>query len=317
MHYNVSDYIDPNYVGYTIYDGHQCSSGANNITDAGYFSVQILSDSTAIGDGWGTRQITLATTINPANITKSNVYVPDGSDAYLKFCVRFSLYNNYPYYADSVEINFLETQVTLWVNLVDGFSITGNIVQEKQAAEKTAYDAFYVESFLCDQNNIEISVIQPFTQGSIVRVCVRPTFQAVASGGYMRAIDDFHFYRGQISQDAVVDGMPSSDGLTDVNCQPGSLVCSFETLLYAYFFRVAGLVSGEGTATLQFGAASSSRRYLRNLGADSVGQSRKISIPDFKVQFVDGPPLAAAQLKSCRLLAFLLTLIVALALIVC
>jgi len=39
--YNVSDYIVPNLVTYSIYDGPGCSASANPITDLGYFNCSV------------------------------------------------------------------------------------------------------------------------------------------------------------------------------------------------------------------------------------------------------------------------------------
>ena len=80
----------------------------------------------------------------------------------------------------------------------------------------------------------------------------------------MRSIDNFAFTRGTtIRQSAVEANKQAGNLLTTYNptqCK-GAVVCRFSTILFAQFYATPGTVSGQGTASMQFG--SSARRQLR------------------------------------------------------
>jgi hypothetical protein len=297
--FNVSDYIIQNYVGYIIYDSHECSDGVNNdITDGGYFDGVITVDGTVQEDGWGIREVLLATIISPEDIRNSKAYIPDGNDAHVDFCVRFGLFNNDPSDPDSLEINFVEQKITLYVDLTDGFSVSDTVVEAKAATQKTDTDAFFVIAFLCTSTGNEITDPEPLSQGEVVRVCVEPTLQAYVTGLRMRRIDGFTWTRDDIpvSQEAVVGSAGALNGLTDLYCEFGAVQCSFETLLNSLFFESPGITYGLGSATMQFGAGSGSRRRRRRIQGkwDSYwdrdlqsASPREIGIAEFDLEPVE------------------------------
>jgi len=85
----------------------------------------------------------------------------------------------------------------------------------------------------------------------------------------MKSIEDFTFYRDDITQVAVElnTGGVAANPLTVVSCQSGSIVCAFETLLNADFFEDgAGEVSGSGSAFLELGGNDKEQ--------ESVGRTR-------------------------------------------
>jgi hypothetical protein len=286
LKFNVSDYINDNYVGHEIYDGHDCSNGASNITGQGYVDAWVTPDSTPLGDGWGIRVMELSTKIVPENITFSNSYTHQGDNAEINFCVRFILYDNDPNVLGAIEFNHLDTKVTLYVNLLDNFAIQDINAAAQQVQGESSIDAFFVESFLCDVDDNPLPVdIDPFRQGSLVRVCVQPKQRAIDAGVRMRRIDSFIYTRNLTSQGAIVNnGAVAGNELTELWCATGSLLCSFETLLSAYFYDGAGTVTGIGTATVQFGTTSqrgllSTRRGLEKRDSLLV----TFEIPEFKV----------------------------------
>jgi hypothetical protein len=173
--------------------------------------------------------------------------------------MRIGLYTNS---AERIEVNFLETIVTLNVDLTDGFSIDTISVANKDVLVRTANQAYQVEGYLCDYNNVELSDVKKASvknQGSILRVCVRPDAEARDQQVYMKYIDSFAWQRdfggaiGIVFQPAVEDREAAGNGLTELYCISGQEVCAFETILYASMFQTPGMVSGSGIASMQFG----------------------------------------------------------------
>jgi hypothetical protein len=185
--------------------------------------------------------------------------------------MRFGLVTNT---ATPIEVNFLETIVTLTIDLTDGFTIDTVTVQPKDVAIKTASQAYQVEGYQCDAVNEPLSEAEltaTRNQGSIIRVCVRPDQTARDDGIFMRFIDSFAWERdyggviGVVTQPAVENREAASNQLTDLYCTSGDAVCSFDTVLFAALFRTPGAITGSGIASLQFGSdpVTSSRRNLR------------------------------------------------------
>jgi hypothetical protein len=285
IHFTVSDYISEDLVLYTLYDGPECSSGANIITDTGYFNSWITGDNTPLGGGLLTRQITFSTTIVPENITQSTTYEEIGTDANIEFCVRFSLYSQDATDPAAYEINYLETTVALMVDLTDNFAISTQLVEARDKGENTAEDAFFIEGFICTSEGIPPADTIPFLQGQTVKVCIQPTQQALDLGFRMRWIERFTFVQGYITQEAIINRKPSINGLAEVWCEEGSTQCMFETLLMAYFFRGPSTVSGNGEATLQFGPAGV--RRLRSGNRDLKETSKTVEVDLFGVRSIN------------------------------
>jgi len=264
MVFTTSDFIREELIVYTLYDGHACSAGGTVSNDLPYFETYLTGDNTPVGGGLKTRQFTLSTEIVTETIAQSASYEEFGDVATIQFCVRFALYNEdvsvNP--SSAMEINYLETTITLIVDLRDNFKIQDPIVEARDAAAETASDAFFVEGFICNEAGVPPQDTVPLNQGETVRVCVQPTRQALDVGFRMRRIDNFVFNQGSVNQEAVKDSLPSINGLTQLWCDSGSEQCAFETLLLAYFYAGPTLVTGSGIATLQFG---SNQRRLRSL----------------------------------------------------
>jgi hypothetical protein len=134
--------------------------------------------------------------------------------------------------------------------------------------DKSAVDAFFVDSYECGSDNQPIDPdTSPRSQGSMYRVCVQTNEQAASLGLYMRSIHSFIFSKQDegfplVTQTAVVGGGPDAYGLTNLVCESGNSLCSFETLLKAEFYYTSGIVLGSGLATLQFGSSSQRRDLL-------------------------------------------------------
>jgi hypothetical protein len=191
--------------------------------------------------------------------------------ATIDFCLRFSLHT--PDIAGNVEVNFLETIVTLTVDLTDGFEIGSVAVEPFNRCEYEAEQVFLVEGYFCEEGNEPDSNVNVpvHNQGDLVKICVRPVQDARENFSIrMRRIVSFAFERGSTRQEAIVAAEPAANGLTDLWCDPGYAICHFETILFASFYESKGSVNGSGIADMQFGGEASSdsvtpkfRRLLR------------------------------------------------------
>jgi hypothetical protein len=271
-------------VDYQIYD-NDCRDGDMKVSND-TLSSQIGELTGTAGTGTGLRTIKVIVEINSETITSaSNIYsektVNGELFASITFCVGFSLSTSS---TSSIEVNFVETLVTLKVDLTDGFEIGTVAVAPKDILAKTANQAYEVEASFCDNN-----AIGPRNQGSLIKICVKPKADAIAAGVFMREILSFEFVRVDISstQKAIVAGKPSLNGLTKLDCQAGYEICSFSTVLMAKFYASPGTVSGNGIASMQFGGSAGVRRHLRRSGESRSVQevAEAVGAAEFELDF--------------------------------
>jgi hypothetical protein len=252
----VSDMNEDGSVEIATYSDDQCSV---NIEGNDYLMPEIRYDTNPNPDGSKNREITIHYTISPELIQLSDLWLQTDDDTfYIQFCISFSLKLN----PDAAPIANIETIVKLQVDLVGDFGESVNVKPNNQTEEE-AEQIYYVEGFLCDITNQQVVYTVPRNQGSMVRVCVKPTDDALTDGVYMRRVDSFTFQRdslvgGRIVQQAVRDGKTANDALTQLFCTRGWDLCYFDTLLRSDFYFGPGTVSGFGEAWLQV----SSKRKL-------------------------------------------------------
>lgn len=283
LHYIVSDFIIDSMIEAVAYT-NDCKEGGITIPEED-MTVNLITDDTPPGGGDFSRDISVNVQVYPENIASSMVYqvVTDElgrRQAKVNFCMRFSTYTNG---ATPIEVNFLETLVGFTANLDAGFSIDGVNVEPKEKLVTTAMEDFDVDAYQCDRNNQPLSATalsRAMNQGEVIRVCVTPNQEAREEGVFMKAIESFTYYRdygddiGMVTQVAIENSQAASNFLTDLWCTPGSLVCAFETVLFASMFLTPGFVDGEGTALLQIGNnAESSRKQRRGLQGQSSYRS--------------------------------------------
>jgi hypothetical protein len=297
LDYKVSDYIDDSMTRFELFTSPGCkeegaavplsvlTSNLPALTGAAYNA-----DST----GDGVRDQKLEVGVVADTIAASDIYTEEGTigdvSATVDFCVRFSIIT-----PDGLtEVNFLETLVTLLVDLSAGFAIDEINVAPKIKLEETANQVYFLEGFQCDTNNVALTgtaLSDTRNQGSVIRVCVKPDDDAVTAGIKMRSIDEFTFTRDitpvgageeDVSQPAVIGyNLESENGLTVLSCSNGVDVCFFETILFADFYiRAAGLVSGSGTGSMQFGTRR--LRALQDADASEVAATSEFGL-DFLV----------------------------------
>jgi len=260
MDFTVSDVVEDSMVGYTLYDGFNCKStdgGDNDITEnSGYLLSRLRTDLTPVGDGSGKRTMKVNVSIDPTMLVDSGIYNDKGNNrASVEFCLRMSVYNTDKDSPNAQEVNFLENLVILDINLSGDITLDVDVAGADRVVQQ-AYEDIAAEAYLCDSNEniMMVEEGQKRSQGQTVRICVGPNLDAISNGAFIKAIEDFTFYRGDTEQVAVEKntGGVAANTLTVVSCQSGSIVCAFETLLNADFFSGgAGVVSGSGSAFLK------------------------------------------------------------------
>jgi hypothetical protein len=201
--------------------------------------------------------------------------------AQVRFCVRFGLWTDPLGVTTPVEVNFIETLITLVVDLTDGFEIGTINVEAKDRLVRTANQAYEVRGYECSlTDTAPANNAATRNQGEIIHVCVTPEDEAITDGIFMRSIDDFAFTRdGGVRQVAIQDGAEAGNLLTSYNADTctGAQFCRFSTILFAQFYSATGTVSGEGVASMQFGGnlgTVNTRRTLResrDLQGDEAG----------------------------------------------
>jgi hypothetical protein len=246
MDYLVSDFVLDTMTDYSIWDvgceegGYPLSNDIINVvksTQPGF--VQNAA-------GTGNRMIELDLKLVSDEIVKeprifTDVVIDGEAKAVVEFCVRFKLTTP----GLVAEVNFLESLVTLYVDLTDGFSIGNLIVSPKIVAVETANQGYEVDVFFCDLDGNPFSEEEasaPRFPGAELKICVVPTQQSLDEGVLMDAIESFYFFRidergNKMVQDVIVNRTMASNGLAaGLNCDAGTH-CEFSSLVKADFYQ--------------------------------------------------------------------------------
>ena len=255
----ITDFIIPGQAKYTTYTQGCKEDGVELNNAEGLIFFPLIDTENTISQNPITldQQATIPVSIDSEFISSNPaIYSEDTTlgavTAQVVFCVRFGLHT----LGDDMEVNFLETVITLDIDLSDGFQIGSIDVEPRDKLVRTAAQAYEVEGYVCTDEEVPADPALIRNQGAQIRVCVRPDQEARDDGIYMRRIDSFSWQLtspAEITQEAVVDGLPSSNSLTDLFCAPGELVCNFVSILFASFYATPGEVTGAGIASMQFG----------------------------------------------------------------
>ena len=305
----VTDYINTGMAQYSLWTAPNCADGGASLDASAVWADKSLTENAALlaANGFDSavpatysmldsgvfsgRAATVNAAIDPDTVAASNIYqesVVNGQQT-IRFCIRFGLWTTAALGVTTpVEVNFLETLVTLTVDLTDGFAIGTINVEPKDRLVRTANQAYEVRGYECSQASTaplaEIDRTRPRNQGEIIYVCVTPEDEAKTDGIFMRSIDDFTFNRGGTIQQVAVDsGAEAANLLTSYNSAAcvGAEFCRFSTILFAQFYATPGTVDGAGVASMQFGNA---RRALRSSsGRDLQGDGAGAA--EFDLQF--------------------------------
>jgi len=308
--YQLSNFIVEGQAYYEVYTSGCKESGTEVATGAGLTMsplVDIDPAATSVVDDDGfvidDRSATVPVAIDVATIAgASDIYTETGSGddlgATIEFCIRFGL-NTLTDPAS--EVNFLESIVTMTVDLGDGFTVDAIQVTPKDQLLNTANQAYTVTGFLCNPDDgSELTqgvdgTAAAFNQGSLISVCVKPDAQGVSDGIVMRTIDDFAWSRDTTNQEAIASGAASTNSLTsfDPTACAGGAYCTFSTILFAAFYSSNGSVSGTGTSTMQFGRRrlqEQDGRQVRSLQQEPEAAATSPVSLDVDVQAADDAP---------------------------
>jgi hypothetical protein len=237
------------------------------------------------------RTVFVNITIDPEAIAQNPLlYSEDATGsqvtAEIRFCLRFGLHTKS---VTSVEVNFLETLVTLNVDLTDGFEIGSIAVAPRDRLVRTANQVYLVIGYRCNANNEKVEINEAITQGTVVKVCVEPDAEATADGIKMRSIDDFTWSRvtpNVVNQPAIVGkNQVAANQLTTLVCIGGSQKCSFETILFAAFYTTPGAVLGSGVASMQFGTTNNGRRLRGDSEGRDLQEDDSAAAAEFELDF--------------------------------
>jgi hypothetical protein len=311
--YTVSDFISEATSGemarFVIYDDGCKDTGseinANSTSGLSAITADLAGLTGTSGNGFAMDRTAYVNITIDAEAISSNplIYSEDttGSQvtAEIRFCLRFSLHTKS---VTSVEVNFLETLVTLNVDLTDGFEIGSIAVEPRDRLVRTANQVYMVIGFRCDAQGLPLGNQEAINQGTVVRVCVKPDADAEADGIKMRSIDDFTWSRPipggtSITQPAITGrNRPAANQLTTLTCTPGSDMCSFETILFAAFYTSAGAVLGSGVASMQFGSTDTSggRRLRGDTEGRDLQEDDAAAASEFELDFDVGQATAQA-----------------------
>jgi hypothetical protein len=250
----ISDFVPYEHIVYTFWT--DCETGGEEITnnDAGYFTyeTQVDDESVPIGEGTAWRFMSVSMFFDPDSIRNSPIFQEATSsnlDESIRFCVKAGAYSAPSVVPGSLEIFSKVTTIDLLITQDGSFNDKVNVTAGG-VNEETTSTAYFLRGYLCDLENVEVIDPLPIFQGAPVKVCVTPREEALADGVYMRAVDSFYWTRESIYQAAIVPNQVAAP-LTEIDCVPGMIVCTFLTLLKGDFFYKLGQVYGAGVGWLQ------------------------------------------------------------------
>jgi hypothetical protein len=275
--YEVNDMIEDTMFKTTLWSTEACSSGniPLDFEGVGYQLISTNKVPTAPGDGTGVRtfQVDFEITDEPSIRNNRNVYREN--DMRILVCVRSSLETT-----DSIAVNYIESILQFNFIFDGGFSVGEfNISPYDEASVDVKVDAI-MEAYDCtgdpigntrsnngngnsNGNNGNGNGRGGKKQGTVFRVCVQPTSDALLKGYRMQSVEEFQFEtdeeevgngRSKIVQKAVENrGQSKKNGLTRLQCNRGQGQCIIETLLSAEFYTKERMVWAKGTVTLQLG----------------------------------------------------------------
>eukprot|EP00980_Cylindrotheca_fusiformis_P028946 scaffold22680_cov107-Cylindrotheca_fusiformis.AAC.15 len=267
LDYPISDYIPYENINWRIYDGRACRDGATDITENNFLFISEETEEGAFdkrGDGTAFRNLIVGFEFDPLTIRDSPIFSEVGLDAYLNFCVQISAFLGDHRLPDRIELFTRQTFVSVEISQEGGFRENVTVIPE-DITEVGDNETYRLVGYLCDDDNVEILDPEAIWAGMSTKVCVTPDERARDAGMYMRAIDSFVWSRETISQTAIFSHQKAAL-MTDVDCVPGMLICSFKTILKMPFYYTEGFVDGGGIGWMQFGTDSNATMA----GASSV-----------------------------------------------
>jgi hypothetical protein len=297
--YAVSNVMTIGQAYYELYDSG-CQAGntlvTSGIAESGLVDVVELIEADPLSFSATGKNARVPLSIDATTIAASPIYseVNDAGTitATIVYCVRFGLKT---LGGTPTEVNFLESIVTMTVDLSNGFVIDTIAVTPKDTLLNTALTTYTVNGYMCNPGfDTEFVPGGPLSQGSLITVCIKPDLFGIADGIKMRTVDSFTWTRDANTQAAVEGGLAAGNLLTTFDaglCAAGDY-CTFSSILFAAFYATTGSVAGNGIASMQFGTRrladnAGGLRSLQTLGSSEFDLSVDIILAD------DGPAAGA------------------------
>ncbi len=251
LKYPISDMIPHDNLEWSLLT--DCSGGTD-VTENNYLAVEMQMEDESVPEGDGTkwRFVTLSFTFDPNTIRSSPIITTVDLEDRMQFCVRLGGYSAPTIVPGALEIVFKETTLDVVIQQ-DGQADPENsvvVVETQFDSDQQGSQLYQLRGFLCNETNHEIIDPIPIYQGTLTKVCVTPTEEALANGVFMHSIDSFFWTRETIYQASILPNQ-AVEPFAKVNCEPGMKVCSFVTLLKSDFFYRLGRVVGAGVGWLQ------------------------------------------------------------------
>lgn len=230
------------------------------------------------------------------------------------FCIRFGLTTS----GGAQEINFNEAVVTMTISMDGSFTVAGVNVAPKDKSAAATTQNYSANAYLCNQDTgadttDQNTLTSPFKQGEPITICVvaqeldesdntnGPTTVVEIAGLTLFdwTLDGSSPILSQPAfPDPTTNGLGLSQQLGNGNGYLGSSATAgfmFQSILFAGFYAQVGVVTGAGTADLQFitrrrlGEDQQDERALQDNIASAVGVSAPVTAE------TDGPaPLQTA-----------------------
>lgn len=261
--------------------------------------------------------ITLEFEIVPEILNKpGNLYQDNSGIGQLDFCVRTTIgYGGENDGTKSLaeqltygykEVNFIESLVTVTYNLTAGFATVDASVKPKIRQGVTeAEDVYGLQAWICELDSNVVDYITEtfeedsrqypgnrngpaFEQGSLIPVCIRPDYTAFTEGVVMRHINDFKWERTVVVYDDVEQiaikgpaGATADNRLTyhDPTTCNGYHYCTFQSVLFADFYVIAGNVDGSGSATVKYAGSARRLGQVEDRKLQEEGSPFDVSVP--------------------------------------
>jgi len=219
LDFPVTDFIVDGQAKYTLWTSPDCQSdNGKSLQAASFFThsvtgnADLLAGASKDSGAFSGRSAKVNVNINSQAIS-SQTSVADGiyseevvnnqQIATVKVCVRFGLWTTTAMVNTPVEVNFIETMLTLFVDLTDRFQIGAIEIEAKDRLMRTANQAYGVDGYECLATSTTpltaTEIARPRNPGEVFHVCVTPEAEALQDGIFMRSIDNFGFIREVVS----------------------------------------------------------------------------------------------------------------------
>ena len=221
----------------------------------------------SLGDGYISYNSTIDIDISKVNNTEWWKALSSGAlGGVLDLCLESAVYYDLP--GEEEKMNFVNTNLTLTVEMDANFEVTSIDAERKDATqEKLTLDySQYVTAYQCTAADLETEITGEYSQGDELKICVTSTEPSIVQVGSIKSLtlsqagsgagaggDDFAYITG---------GVVANDEIAATDCDTSTTpayVCHADMQLLGRYFTVnePGDLTASGSVELDF---SSGRR---------------------------------------------------------